>query len=149
MNAGFGIAVLPGWPTAGRRQGVMNESRDLIGMQSFRPLLEVAPAMCRLNVVRMLISPGRSHTFGLPVVGDNIPAVGKRLVTDCALPVLLVDFLFQQFAHLCRRAEFAISPRVVRIFDALNGKPDSAFLPSLLPAAAEARSVEWAVLIST
>jgi hypothetical protein len=94
--------------------------------------------MCRLNIVRVVISPGRSHAFGLPVVGDNIPAVGKRLFTDSAFPILLVDFPFQQFAHLCRRAEFAITPGVVRIFDALNGKLDSAFLPSLLPAAAEA-----------
>jgi len=94
--------------------------------------------MCCLNVVRMVVSPGRSHSFGLPVVGDNIPAVGKRLVADSAFPALLGDFPFQQFPHLCRRAELAVSPGVVRIFNALNGKPDSAFLPSLLPAAAKA-----------
>jgi hypothetical protein len=30
----------------------------------------------RLNVVRVVIAPGRSHTFGLDMVGDDILTVG-------------------------------------------------------------------------
>ena len=61
----------------------------------------------------------------------------KFMVADCAFPVLLDDLSVQQLSHLGWRPEFAISPGVVRIFDALNTKLKSAFFPRLLATAAE------------
>jgi hypothetical protein len=71
------------------------------------------------------------------MVGDDLTAHGKRIVADRAFPVLLDDLSVEQFPHLCRGPEFAISPRVVRVFDALNTKVKSAFFPRLIPTAAE------------
>jgi len=58
--------------------------------------------MRRLNVVWVVIAPGRSHTLGLDVVGDYVLAVDKRQVTDSAVSVLLGDFLGEYFPQFCR-----------------------------------------------
>ena len=58
--------------------------------------------MRRLNVVWVIIAPGRSHTLGLDVVGDNVIAVGKRLVADSAVSLLRRDFLGEHFPQFCR-----------------------------------------------
>ena len=90
-----------------------------------------------LDVFRMVIAPSSSHSFRVSVVRYDVATVGKFMVANGALSCLLHDFSVQQLPHLCRRAEFAISPRVVRIFDALNTKLKSAFFPRLLATAAE------------
>ena len=90
-----------------------------------------------LDVLGMVISPSSSHSFGLNMVGHNLVVIRERCLADCAFPVLLGDLSVQQLPHLCWRPEFAISPGVVRIFDALNTKLKSAFFPRLLATAAE------------
>ncbi len=90
-----------------------------------------------LDVVRMVVSPGSSHSFRVSVVRYDVAAVGKFMVADCAFSGLLDDLSVQQLPHLGWRPEFAISPGVVRIFDALNTKLKSAFFPRLLATAAE------------
>jgi hypothetical protein len=57
------------------------------------------------------------------MIWDNLAVIGERLVADCTFPILLHDLSVQQLPHLGRRPEFAISPGVVRILDALNAKP--------------------------
>jgi hypothetical protein len=76
-----------------------------------------------LNVLRMVVSPGPSHPFRVLVVRYDVAIFGKFLVADCAFAALLGDFPVQQLPHLGRRSEFAISPWVVRILDALNAEP--------------------------
>jgi len=44
------------------------------------------------DVFRMVISPGSSHSFRVSVVWDDIAAVGKFMVANGTLPVLLDDF---------------------------------------------------------
>jgi hypothetical protein len=44
-----------------------------------------------LDVFRMVIAPSSSHSFRVPVVGYDVATVGKFLVTEGALPVLLDD----------------------------------------------------------
>ena len=90
-----------------------------------------------LDVFRMVIASGSSHSFRLSVVRYDVATVGKFPVTDGALPFLLDDFSIQQFAHLGWRTKFTISPRVVLVVDALNTKLKPAFFPSLLAPAAE------------
>ena len=85
--------------------------------------MQVASSMDCLNVVWVVISPCPSHPFGLDVIGHDFAVIREGLVADCTLPVLLADFSVQQLPHLGWRPEFAISPRVVRIIDALNTKP--------------------------
>jgi hypothetical protein len=102
-----------------------------------------------LDVFRMVISPGSSHSFRVSVVRYDVAAVGKFMVADRTLPVLLGDLSVQQLSHLGWRPEFPISPGVVRIFDALNTKLKSVFFSGLLPTAAEQRSVKRAVFIPT
>jgi len=70
-------------------------------------------------------------------IRHNLAAICKGCLADGALPVLLSGLSVQQLPHLCRRPQFAISPRVVRIFDALNTKLKSAPFPRLLTTAAE------------
>ena len=102
-----------------------------------------------LDIFRMVISPGSSHPFRVPVVRHDVAAVDKFPVADGAFSGLLHDFSVQQLPHLGWRPELAISPWVVRIFDALNTKLKSAFFPSLLATAAEERSVDRAEFIPT
>ena len=90
-----------------------------------------------LDVFRMVIASGSSHSFRVSVVRHDLATVVKFLVADGALPSLLDDFSIQQLPHLCWRTEFPISPRVVRIFDALNTKLKPAFFPRLLATAAK------------
>ena len=102
-----------------------------------------------LNIVGMVVSPSPSHTLRLDVVGHNLAVIREGYAADCAFPVLLDDFSIQQFPHLGWRAEFAISPGVVWIFDALNTKLKSAFLSGSLATAAEERFVKRAIFIPT
>jgi hypothetical protein len=63
-------------------------------------------------------------------IGHNVAVVGERHLTDRALPVLFDNFAVEQLPHLCFRAEFAISPGVMRVFDPLHAKTSDS--PSLL-----------------
>src|SRR5271157_4536697 len=56
---------------------------------STRSLFGVAPPMHGLDVFRMVISPGSSHSLRVSVVRHDVAAVGKFMVTNGALPVLL------------------------------------------------------------
>ena len=60
--------------------------------KSARSLLGVAPPMHGLDVLRMVISPGSSHSFRVSVVRYDVAAVGKFMVANGALPGLLDDF---------------------------------------------------------
>ena len=93
--------------------------------------------MNRLDVLWMVVSPSPSHAFGLDVVGHDVATIRELPMADCTFPVPLDDFSVQQLPHLGWRSEFAISPGVMRIFDALNTKVKSAFFPRLLATAAE------------
>ncbi|MGA2373830.1 MAG: hypothetical protein ABSG11_24510 [Candidatus Korobacteraceae bacterium] len=102
-----------------------------------------------LDIVRMVVSAGSSHTFGLDVVGHDLGKLREGFAADCTFPVLLGDLSVQQFPHLGWRPEFPISPRVVRIIDAPNTKLKSALFPRLLTTAAEQGAVDWAIFIPT
>ena len=102
-----------------------------------------------LDVFRMVISPCSSHSFRMSVVRYDVAAVGKFMVANGALPGLLDDLSVEQLPHLCWRPEFAISPGVVRIFDALNAKLKSAAFSHLLATAAEERSMYRTIFIQT
>src|SRR5271157_4364651 len=82
-------------------------------------------------------------------IRHNVATVGKFMVANGALPVLLGDFSVQQLPHLCRRPEFTISPGVMWIFNTLNTKLKSALFPSLLATAAEQRPVKRTIFIPT
>ncbi len=80
-----------------------------------------------LEIVRVIVSPRSAHPFGGDVVRHNVAIFSEFLVTDSTLPVLLSNFAVQQLAHFCWRAEFAKPSGVVRIFDALDTKPQCSF----------------------
>ena len=90
-----------------------------------------------LNIVRMVVSARASHSFWLSVVRYDVAAVGKFVVANGTFPSLLDDLSVQQLPHLGWRPQFAISPGMVWILDALNTKLKSAFFPRLLATAAE------------
>ena len=104
--------------------------------------------MRRLNVVWVVIAPGRSHTLGLDVVGNNVLAVGKRQVTDSAVSLLREDFLGEQFLQFCRGAKFPIASGMIRVVDALDAHCQSSGLGRFLATAAEAGVVDGTVLVS-
>jgi len=82
-------------------------------------------------------------------IRHDVATVGKFMVANSALPLLLGDLSVEQLPHLGWRPEFAKSPRMVRVFDALNAKLKSAAFPRLLATAAEQRTVNRAVFIPT
>ena len=55
-----------------------------------------------LDIVRMIISPGSSHSLGIPVVRDDVVVVRELFMAYRAYASLLADFPVQQFAHLGR-----------------------------------------------
>jgi hypothetical protein len=79
--------------------------------------------MQSLDVVRMIVASCRSHSSWLDVVGDDLAAVGKGFVADCALSALLGDLPIEQLPHLRRRPKFAVSPGMRWIFDPLHTEP--------------------------
>ena len=105
--------------------------------------------MCRLDIVQMVISSCPSHAFGPFVVWHDVVVIGENFVADCTFSILLYDFSVQELPHFCGRPELSISPGVVRIFDTLNTKPQSVFLPNLLATAAGERSVDRTIFIPT
>jgi hypothetical protein len=117
---------------------------------SLRPFLQVAPPMRRLNIVRMVVSPGPSHPFGINVVWHNIAVIGEFSAADGA-PSVLLDYLpIQQFPHFCCGSEFPIPSGVVRVLNALHAKPYlSLFLPHGLPSTARTGSMERTTFIMT
>jgi hypothetical protein len=102
-----------------------------------------------LDVFRMVISAGPAHSLRVSVVRHNFAAVGKFMVANGTLPVLLDDLPVQQLPHLCRWPEFAESPGVVRIFDAPNTQLKSVLFSRLLATAAEQRAVDRTIFIPT
>ena len=53
-----------------------------------------------LDIVRMVVSAGASHSFWLSVVRYDVAAVVKFMVANCAFPGLLDDLSVQQLPHL-------------------------------------------------
>jgi hypothetical protein len=96
-----------------------------------------------------MVSVRQSYALKHTVVRYDVATVGKFMVANGALSCLLHDFSVQQFSHFGWGTEFPISPRVVRIFNALNTKPKSAFFSRLLATAAEERSMDRTVFIPT
>lgn len=98
----------------------------------------VTPPMCCLDIVRMIISPRPTHSFGILVVWDNVVVVGELLVADCAYSFLLGDFPLQKFPHFGGGSELSIAPRMMRVLNASNsGLYRSHTMRSFSPAAAD------------
>ena len=55
-----------------------------------------------LDIIQVIVSPGSSHSFGIPVVWHDVVVVGELFMADRAHPTLLPDFPVQQFPHLGR-----------------------------------------------
>ena len=104
--------------------------------------------MSRLNIVRMIISPRGSHAPGLNVVGDDLVAIGERLVADSAFSVLLDNFPGEQPLHFRRRTQFAVAPRVICIFYALDAGSEMMAVGRIFATAAEAGVVDRTGLVS-
>ena len=60
-----------------------------------------------LDVLRMVISPGSSHSFRVSVVRYDFAAVVKFMVANGALSCLIHDFSVQQLSHVCRLPDYA------------------------------------------
>ena len=73
-----------------------------------------------LDIVRMVISPGSSHSFWVPVVRDDVTVIREFLLTYCTFTALLGDLPIEQLPHLSWRSKFPISPGVMRVVYALN-----------------------------
>ena len=62
----------------------------------------IAPPMRCLDVVRVVVSPRSSHSFGILVIRHDVVVVCELFVADRALLVLLDNLPFEQFPHSCR-----------------------------------------------
>ena len=64
---------------SGLVNGQRCESSAWARIQPSRSLLEIAPPMNRLDIVRMVVSPSPSHPFGLDVVGHDLAVIREWL----------------------------------------------------------------------
>jgi hypothetical protein len=78
----------------------------------------------------MVVSPTSAHAFGISMIRHGIAEIGEHLVAYRTFAALLPDLSVQQLPHFGRRMQFAISPRMVSIFDPLNAKAPSTFFSS-------------------
>ena len=85
----------------------------------------------------MIVSPRSSHSFGILMVGDDVIVVRKLFMADWAYPLLLDNFLIQEFSHFCWRPEFPVHPRVMWVFNALDPEAQNAHFSDLLSATAQ------------
>jgi hypothetical protein len=113
------------------------------------PFSSIAPEMCCLHIVRVVIPPRASHPFGIPMVWHDVVVICELFVTNRAFPVLLDNLPIQQFPHFSRRPEFPISSRMMRILNPSNPRLQSARIGRLFPTAAGNRFVNRAVFIAT
>lgn len=102
-----------------------------------------------LDIVWVIIPPGSSHPFGMPMVWDDVVVIGELFLADGAFPVLLDNLPVEKSPHFSRRPEFPISPRMMRILNASNPRLQSARIGRLFPATAGNRFVDWTVFIAT
>ena len=80
----------------------VDECARLMGRQSFhsgRSLFSVAPPMCSLDIVRMIVSPSSSHSLGILMVRDDIAIVCELFMADGTFPVLLDNLSVQHLSH--------------------------------------------------
>jgi hypothetical protein len=104
--------------------------------------------MDSLDVFRMVVSPRSSHSSRMDMVGHNVAIVGEPLIAESAEAILCNDLPVEELSHFAVRAEFPVSPGVVRVFNAPNAHLALAFLfRDCLSAAAGERTVKWAQLI--
>jgi hypothetical protein len=80
--------------------------------------------MCCLDIVRMIVSPGSAHSFGIPMIWHDVGIISELFVADRAYAGLLSNFPIEKLAHFCGGAQFPVTPRMVRVLDSLNSKSD-------------------------
>src|SRR6266851_7478065 len=105
-----------------RNLGLRPTNRPSV-IQSGRSFLFIAPEMRCLDVVRVIIPPRSSHPFRMSVIWHDVVVICELFVTDGAFPALLDNLAIQQLSHFCRRSEFPISPRMMRIINTSNPRP--------------------------
>src|SRR5215475_10423729 len=64
-----------------------------------RSFFVVAPVVCGLNIVWMVVAPGSAHPFRVPVVGYDVVIVRELFVADGADATLQPDLAVQQLPH--------------------------------------------------
>jgi len=77
------------------------------------------------------------------MVGHNVTIVGEPFLAECAEAILCSDLLVEELPHLTVRAEFPVSPGMMRIFNAPDAHLARPFLSrDRFSAAAEERVVK-------
>jgi hypothetical protein len=97
----------------------------------------------------MIVPPGSSHPFGISMIRDDVAIVCELFMADGTLPILLDNLPVQKFSHFGRWSEFPISPRVMRIVDALDTEPDEPRLGDLFSTTAGDGFVDRTEFIAT
>jgi hypothetical protein len=98
----------------------------------------------------MVVSSRPSHSSRIDVVGYDIAIVGEGHLANSTLSVLLNDFSIEQLPHFRSGAEFAVSSRMVRVFDTLHSElSDSSSSLNRFAATARERSMNGTILIAT
>jgi predicted dithiol-disulfide oxidoreductase (DUF899 family) len=67
---------------------------------SSRPFISVAPPVCGLDIIRMVVPPRSSHAFRVFVVRNDIAVFIEVFLADCTFSVLFGDLSIQQLSHL-------------------------------------------------
>lgn len=83
------------------------------------------------------------------MIGDDIVIIAKFFVADRTNARLLSNFAVQQFPHLRGRSQFPVSPRVMRIFNALNSESDQLWLGQKFASTTRERFVDRTQFIGT
>jgi hypothetical protein len=120
-----------------------------VALASTRSLVSIAHPVHSLDIVRMVVSPRSSHSFGVDVVGYDVVVVGELYMTQWAFPALLHDLAVEQLPHFRVGAKFPVSTRMMGILNPLHTQlPCFADFLDRFPTAAEEGAMNRAVFIA-
>jgi len=82
------------------------------------------------------------------MIGHHVGVVLKFKMANRTNPVLLDNLAIYEFSHFRRRAELAISPRVMWVFNAADANLYNLFVSDWLSSTTCPGFVDWAQLIA-
>jgi hypothetical protein len=68
----------------------------------------------------MIVPPSPVHAAGMDMIRHHVSVVGQLFIAEGAYALLGDNLPVEKFPHFAVRAEFPVSPGMMRVFDAPN-----------------------------
>lgn len=114
-----------------------------------RSFLPVAPPVNSLNVIRVIVSPGPSHSPRADVVRHDIAIICELCSTNATFTTLEDYLSIEQLPHFSVRAEFSVPSGMKWILDSTDTELSYCLrFRNLFPSATDTRTMDGADLVA-